>query len=239
VEASVDERVDARAFRSKRYSTIEAIEAGSLRLIEPILFALALVLLGYVSWVHLESAYVYSHFEREVANLAPRGERAAVPPSGSGSSGSPASPSPRLATTVSMPDSRGFLGVLEVPRLGFSTVIFEGVEEKTLRRAVGHIPGTAFPGGKGNVGIAGHRDRFFRPLRELRSDDLILVHTPHAYYAYNVDSFRVVSPEETAILEGSGKGQLTLVTCYPFFYLGPAPERFVVFARQVKSPMPL
>jgi sortase A len=138
-----------------------------------------------------------------------------------------------------MPDSRGFLGVLEVPRLGFSTVIFEGVEEKTLRRAVGHIPGTAFPGGKGNVGIAGHRDRFFRPLRELRSDDLILLHTPHAYYAYNVDSFRVVSPEETAILDSTGKGQLTLVTCYPFFYLGPAPERFVVFARQVKAPTPL
>jgi len=204
--------------------------------IEPILFALALVLLGYVSWVHLESAYVYSHFEREVADLAPHSERAAVPPSGPGP---PAAGPSRLATTVSMPDSRGFLGVLEVPRLGFSTVIFEGVEEKTLRRAVGHIPGTAFPGGKGNVGIAGHRDRFFRPLRELRSDDLILVHTPHAYYAYNVDSFRVVSPEETAILESSGKGQLTLVTCYPFFYLGPAPERFVVFARQVKTPTPL
>jgi sortase A len=230
---------DARAFRSKR-SIIEAIEAGSLRLIEPVLFALALVLLGYVSWVHLESAYVYSHFERAVADLAPPPQRAASAPSAppSGPVSPPASPS-RLATTVAMPDSRGFLGVLEVPRLGFSTVIFEGVEEKTLRRSVGHIPGTAFPGGKGNVGIAGHRDRFFRPLRELRSDDLILVRTPQAYYAYNVDSFRVVSPEETGILESSGKGQLTLVTCYPFFYLGPAPERFVVFARQVKAPTPL
>jgi len=226
---------EARAFRSKRYSTIEAIEEGSLRLIEPLLFALALVLLGYVSWVHLESAYVYSHFERAVADLAPPQRPASAP---FGPQLPPVSPS-RLATTVSMPDSRGFLGVLEVPRLGFSTVIFEGVEEKTLRRAVGHIPGTSFPGGKGNVGIAGHRDRFFRPLRELRSDDLILLHTPHAYYAYNVDSFRVVSPEETGILESSGKGQLTLVTCYPFFYLGPAPERFVVFARQVKAPTPL
>ena len=226
---------EARAFRSKRYSIIEAIEAGSLRLIEPLLFALALVLLGYVSWVHLESAYVYSHFERAVADLAPPQRAASTP---FGPQLPPVSPS-RLATTVSMPDSRGFLGVLEVPRLGFSTVIFEGVEEKTLRRAVGHIPGTSFPGGKGNVGIAGHRDRFFRPLRELRSDDLILLHTPHAYYAYNVDSFRVVSPEETGILESSGKGQLTLVTCYPFFYLGPAPERFVVFARQVKAPTPL
>jgi sortase A len=232
---------DARAFRSKRYSSIEAIEAGSLRLIEPVLFALALVLLGYVSWVHLESAYVYSHFEREIADLAPPQRAASTPSAPSAPSGpiSPAASPSRLATTVSMPDSRGFLGVLEVPRLGFSTVIFEGVEEKTLRRAVGHIPGTAFPGGKGNVGIAGHRDRFFRPLRELRSDDLIVVHTPHAYYAYNVDSFRVVSPEETGILESSGKGQLTLVTCYPFFYLGPAPERFVVFARQVKTPTPL
>jgi len=228
----------ARALRSRGFRTLEAVEAGGLRLIEPLLFALALILLGYVSWVHLESAYVYSQFEREVAELAPLHERAAPPiPS------SPPSPlvshPPGAATTVSMPDARGFLGVLEVPRLGFSTVIFEGVEERTLRRAVGHIPGTAYPGGRGNVGIAGHRDRFFRPLRELRSDDLILLHTPHAYYAYNVDSFRVVSPEETTILEGSGKRQLTLVTCYPFFYLGPAPERFVVFARQVKAPTTL
>jgi len=226
----------ARVASSQHRSTSRAIESIGLQLIEPLLFTLALVLLGYVSWVHLESAYVYSQFERQVVTLAPRHEQPWVsPPSAPVVAARP----PHTATVVARPDARGFLGVLEVPRLGFSTVIFEGVDERTLRRAVGHIPGTAFPGGKGNVGIAGHRDRFFRPLRELRSDDLILLHTPETYYAYNVDSFRVVSPEETSILEGSGKGQLTLVTCYPFFYLGPAPERFVVFARQVKAPQTL
>jgi sortase A len=212
-------------------------------LVEQILLGLGLALLGYVAWVLLDSAYVYSRFEGELADF----KLASVHDP---SAGSPLPSLPRslvavdsvhlaLGHRVSMPDSHGFLGVLEVPRLGFSTVILEGIDRKTLRRAVGHIPGTAFPGANGNVGIAGHRDRFFRPLKDIRPDDLILVQTPHAFYTYCVDSLRVVSPDDTEILDSSRAGQLTLITCHPFFYVGPSPERFVVFARQVENPLPL
>ena len=109
--------MDARVIRTERRSMLEAAEASGLRFIEPVLFALAFVLLGYVSWVHLESAYVYSTFERELTKLAPATaqEHPVAPPS------TPRPPmvtqSPHQATTVSMPDGRGFLGVLEVPRL--------------------------------------------------------------------------------------------------------------------------
>lgn len=236
----MDGRVRQASGSSK---TSPIIRGRGLKLIEQILLGLGLALLGYVAWVLLDSAYVYSHYERQLDDfeLASVHDRPAVSqlPSLPQSPVPADSVHPAMEHRVSMPDSHGFLGVLEVPRLGFSTVILEGIDRKTLRRAVGHIPGTAFPGANGNVGIAGHRDRFFRPLKEIRPYDLILVQTPHAFYTYCVDSLCVVSPDDTEVLERSRAGQLTLITCHPFFYLGPSPERFVVFARQVENPVRL
>ncbi|MGE5716713.1 MAG: class D sortase [Acidobacteriota bacterium] len=128
------------------------------------------------------------------------------------------------------------LGRIEIPRVGISAIVREGDDERTLAVAVGHIPGTARPGEKGNMALAGHRDSFFRALREIRIDDVIHVRAPGRGYEYRVDSTAVVAPEETRVLRATGDAVLTLVTCYPFGYLGNAPDRFIVHARL--SPLP-
>ena len=124
----------------------------------------------------------------------------------------------------------GLIGRMEVQRLGVSVVVMEGISNKTLRRAVGHIGGTALPGQAGNVGIAGHRDTFFRPLRNIQIDDLITLTTPRGEYRYRVVSTKVVNPDDLAVLNSDGNEILTLVTCYPFYFVGPAPSRFIVRA---------
>lgn len=132
-------------------------------------------------------------------------------------------------------DTDGILGRIEIPRVGISAVIAPGVDDDTLSHAVGHIPGTALPGQTGNVGLAGHRDSYFRGLRELRRQDLIRVSTPEAIYEYAVNSMKVVKPDRAEVLDPSDGQTLTLVTCYPFSYVGRAPKRFVVTARRVEG----
>ena len=127
----------------------------------------------------------------------------------------------------------GLIGRMEVERLGVSAVVIEGTSSKTLRRAVGHIKGTALPGQPGNVGIAGHRDTFFRPLRNIQPDDVITLTTLRGEYRYRVVSTKIVNPDNVAVLDSDGHEILTLVTCYPFYYLGSAPERFIVRAERV------
>jgi sortase A len=126
----------------------------------------------------------------------------------------------------------GLIGRMEIPRLGLSAIVMEGIGARTLRRAVGHIPGTALPGQPGNVGISGHRDTFFRPLRNIRRDDLITLTTLLGEYRYRVVSTRIVRPENVAVLDASENEILTLVTCYPFYFVGPAPDRFIVRAER-------
>jgi sortase A len=104
-----------------------------------------------------------------------------------------------------------------------------------LSRAVGHIPGTALPGKLGNVGLAGHRDTFFRALRNIREDDAIEFETTHGKYRYIVKSTSIVAPRDVSVLQASGGENLTLVTCYPFYYVGSAPKRFIVHASQVTA----
>jgi sortase A len=127
----------------------------------------------------------------------------------------------------------GLIGRMQVERLGVSVVVMEGTSDKTLRRAVGHIAGTALPGHTGNIGIAGHRDTFFRPLRNIKSSDVITLTTRGAEYRYRVVSTKVVHPDNVAVLNSDGNEILTLVTCYPFYFLGSAPERFIVRAERV------
>ncbi len=132
--------------------------------------------------------------------------------------------------TVATPENGGVVGRLEIPRLGVSVMVVEGADDSDLKRAVGHIPGTALPGEPGNVGIAGHRDTFFRPLRSIQRDDTITLRTLQGAYRYRVVSTNVVRPEDIEVLYPSGHDCLTLVTCFPFDYVGSAPKRFIVRA---------
>jgi sortase A len=127
----------------------------------------------------------------------------------------------------------GSIGRMEILRLGVSVVVVEGTSEVTLRRAAGHIEGTALPGQAGNVGIAGHRDSFFRPLKNIQRDDVIILTTSRGQFRYRVVSTKVVSPADVAVLDPDGTEVLTLVTCYPFYFLGAAPSRFIVRAARV------
>jgi sortase A len=121
----------------------------------------------------------------------------------------------------------------DIPRLGLADVIVEGDDEKSLRKAIGHIPDTALPGNTGNVGLAGHRDTFFRPLEGIRKGDTILIKTSQAVYRYEVESSEIVLPKDSWVLKHTNNPSLTLVTCYPFYFIGSAPKRFIVHARQV------
>jgi sortase A len=134
----------------------------------------------------------------------------------------------RLSVRDGSPLSR-----LDIPRLGISVVVVEGVNSRDLRLGLGHIPGTAFPDEFGNVGIAGHRDTFLRQLRKIRAHDLITLTTLTGSYQYSVDWTRVVRPRDVAVLDPVEEPILTIVTCYPFYWVGSAPERFIVRAKQV------
>lgn len=124
---------------------------------------------------------------------------------------------------------------IAIPRLAVSAMVLDGVGDETLRRAVGRVPGTATPGATGNVVLAAHRDTFFRPLRDIRRNDEIRVETvTGGVYRYVVESTRVVEPDEVSVLRPTSEPTLTLLTCYPFEFVGPAPQRFVVTARQVR-----
>lgn len=148
----------------------------------------------------------------------------------------PAPEAPPASTSVPKPAARkettprSAFGLIEIPRLGLRAIVREGADEKTLARAVGLVPGGAYPGQTGNTILAGHRDTFFWPLRRIRVDDRIRVVVPPETYEYRVSSVKIVAPEETSVLESRDVEELTLVTCYPFTFVGPAPERFIVSA---------
>ncbi len=127
------------------------------------------------------------------------------------------------------------IGILQIPNIGLETVILYGDSPRVLRLGVGHLPETPMPGDQGNVAIAGHRDTFFRPLRQVRDGDLITIRTQRGTFLYQIESTAIVSPKELWVLESSNKHELTLLTCYPFDYIGPAPNRFVVRAREIPS----
>jgi sortase A len=124
------------------------------------------------------------------------------------------------------------LGRMDIPRLGVSVAVLQGTSSRMLRRGVGHIEGTPLPGEAGNSGIAGHRDTFFRELKDVRSNDEIQIQTATGLLHYQVDWVKVVAPDDTSVLTPSTEATLTLVTCYPFYFVGPAPSRFVVRAHE-------
>ena len=144
---------------------------------------------------------------------------------------------PTLETTAPPRKSRKLkpdelIGRIEIPRVNVSAVVKEGVDTKTLSRAVGHVPSTALPGETGNFGVAAHRDTFFRGLRNVQKGDTIRVVTLAGVYLYRVDGMKIVWPKNVEVLDPTPDRTLTLVTCYPFNYVGSAPKRFIVQAKQ-------
>ena len=194
---------------------------------------IGILALGYVGFVlgytKLYQTYLTRRFEQEL--------KIARLPAGSGE-GLPSSPRPptpseadRARVESAAPEGSP-LGRIEIGTIGLSAMILEGTDAKTLRRAVGHIPGTTLPGQQGNVAIAGHRDTFFRGLRNILKDDEITLTTSNGTHRYRVDSTQVVEPEDIWVLDHSDESILTLVTCYPFYFVGPAPQRFIVRAHR-------
>jgi sortase A len=129
----------------------------------------------------------------------------------------------------------GLVGRLDIPSIGLSSIVLEGVGSRTLRVGAGHVPGTPEPGQTGNVVMAGHRDTFFRPLQRIRVNDEISLDTGSQNFHYRVSSTEIVDPHDVALLRSHYKNELTLITCYPFYYVGPAPKRFIVHADLVSS----
>ncbi len=122
------------------------------------------------------------------------------------------------------------LGVLDIPSLQLQAPVLEGTDDLTLDRGVGHITGTAWLSDGGNIGIAGHRDGFFRALKDIHVGDTIDLHSQQGNIHYLVDEIQIVSPDDVSVLEPRAKSSLTLVTCYPFYFVGSAPLRYIVHA---------
>lgn len=137
----------------------------------------------------------------------------------------------QLYATNPVPKRGDIIGHLEIPRINVSVIILEGSDSNTLAVAAGHVIGTALPGALGNAGIAAHRDTFFGALQGIRVNDIIQVSTPAGIFVYQVESTEIVDPKDIQVLQQTANAQLTLITCYPFRYIGSAPQRFIVHAR--------
>src|SRR5580658_4639965 len=198
---------------SPRRATIRAwvTRAYIFRAASYFFLAVGLLALGYAGYVvvdaHAYQAYEKSNFEAVSLSQAPR-----------------------------LLVEGGVIGEIEVARLHLKAIVVQGDSHTLLRRAVGHIPETALPGTTGNVVLAGHRDTFFRPLRNIRLDDTITLRTPDGAFQYLVESTEVVPASAVEVLNATTGRTLTLITCYPFDYIGPAPNRYVVRARELVSP---
>ena len=192
--------------------------------------------LSYCAWVLGETwdfqAYQTRRFENALKDLPPsavsHSHPASRPRSSNGEAYRAHTESPAIHVVTG-----SLLGRIEIPSVGLTAMIMEGIDGRTLRLAVGHIPGTAIPGQRGNVGLAAHRDTFFRSLRGIHQNDEVILTTVAGPARYRVDSVRVVDPDDVKVLAATTDDFLTLVSCYPFYFVGPAPQRFIVRAHKL------
>ncbi len=183
------------------------------------LMIIGVVLLGYCAAVYVRARLYQAEEGRrfeEARKVAP---------------GEPSVPARRRPP----PEPGATIGRLEIPRVSITAMVREGEDARTLSKAVGHVPGTALPGEPGNVVVAGHRDTFFRGLRNVRKDDTIILKTLGGDHRYAVESTSIVAPTYTQPLDPTVSPTLTLITCYPFYYVGKAPKRFIVRAREMED----
>ena len=187
-----------------------------LRVFQYFFLVAGIAILGYCAYAWLDARVYQRNEERsfeEMTHSAP----------------------PRLPGKVPPPVPHAVLGKIDIQEVGISAMIAEGVDHGTLKRAVGHIPGTALPGEDGNIVLAAHRDTFFRPLRNIQKGDEIALTTWNGAFRYRVESIQVVGPDDVGVLQPTSLPTLTLVTCYPFYFVGSAPKRFIVRAGLIAS----
>jgi sortase A len=189
-------------------SAIPSTKTHLLRVACYFFFTLGIFALGYAGFVYADS-HRYQALEMKKFELSSR---------------------PSEAHLLAAGD---VIGEIQVPRVGLSAIVVQGDSPANLRRAVGHLSKSALPGEWGNVALAAHRDTFFRPLRDIQVGDEIRFKTPKRSFQYVVESIEVVAPRDVRVLEPSSGHELTFITCFPFHYVGPAPKRFVVHAREV------
>jgi sortase A len=184
--------------------------------LEGICWGIAVLALGWFCFVHADSFVFQANAARKLDALLHANSKPAAPGIQDVPAGTP-------------------LGRIEIPHLRLSAVVVQGDDDLSLRRAVGHIPGTALPGDSGNVVLAAHRDSFFRGLGKLHTGDLIVLKDARGTQRYRVALAAVVAQDDVDVLKPSNSSVLTLVTCYPFRYVGSAPDRYVVSASQVSG----
>ena len=222
---------------------IEPVRKQVFRILADLLIAGGLAGILYGMWALADGAvYQYMQareFAKQIGASAPAGMPLKITPAGPSRLDSSPLPPPapraasRTVVTFSKPDPR-ILGKLEIPSIGLSVMVRDGVDEATLRKAVGHLPSSAGPGQPGNFVLLGHRDTFFRPLRDIARGDLVQIETRQGRFTYSVQSITARSPDALPIEAGDSQSIATLITCYPFSFTGPAPHRFVVQARLVQ-----
>jgi LPXTG-site transpeptidase (sortase) family protein len=183
--------------------------------IQRFFFAAGFVILGCCGAAWLDSRLRQAEGNRELDRILSR--QAAIP-----------------APKSSIPDG-GLIGRVEIPKLHLSAVVFQGADSAVLDHGVGHVDSTALPGQPGNVVLAAHRDTFFRGLRNIRKGDMVTVTTESGVRNYQVGSTEIVQPTETSVLNPTAKPTLTLITCYPFYFVGHAPKRFIVRATEAPA----
>ncbi len=233
-----------------------------LRFVRVLLFVIGLCGIGYYGYT-LSDQYIYQAFENWAFDQQIAGGRAVTfadylrektplgflvgekvaTPTAAVHTPSPASVAPGPLVEGSL------LGRVEVKRLNLSAIVREGVDADTLRIAIGHVPSTSLPGAAGNFAIAAHRDTLFRALKDIKKDDLVTFESPAGTYTYQVAATKIVKPSDISVLQPNGGGLvppsgnsegsdpklLTMITCYPFYYVGAAPKRFIVEARLVST----
>lgn len=182
------------------------------RLVARVLLATGLLVLGYVGYIVMDARAYQAIEQRRFEDVRPN------------------------VSTVAGVAEGSAMGEIQITRLGLTAIVVQGDSATILQHAVGHISDTAMPGESGNVVLAGHRDTFFRPLKRVRIGDAITLKTQSGDFEYLVESTAVVPPTDVQVLEPTGGRTLTLITCFPFSYVGAAPDRFIVRAREREGP---
>jgi len=237
----------------------------ALRNIRVLLLLLGLCGVGYYTYA-TSDAYVYQAYQNWAFDQQISGRRGAtfadylrertpfgflVGTKSPSNATTGASPKP-VPPEQPRPAQGSLLGRLEIGRLNLAAMVREGVDANTLKIAVGHVPSSALPNEPGNFAIAAHRDTLFRALKDIRRNDLVTFQSPRGNYTYQVLATKIVKPSDVSVLRADGGGLipaamfssdhggpgklLTMITCYPFYYVGSAPKRFIVEAKLVSSP---
>lgn len=245
---------------AKRRHSQVARQPDFLRRLRGLLLILGLGGVGYYGYA-LSDQYIYQAYENWAFDQQIAGRQGVTfsdylrdeTPFGFLAGSAPAKPAtvtPATARLAEQPLARpaegSMLGRVEIGRLNISAIVREGVDANTLSTAVGHVPSTALPGQIGNFAIAAHRDTLFRALKDIKQDDLVTFQSPSGTYSYKVVATKIVKPSDVSVLRSDGGGiistddatsrrLLTMITCYPFYYVGAAPKRFIVEAELVPN----